>query len=423
MKLILEKYNPAIYILYAIMVLLPFGGTPVVYCIVALLLDFIIQQKWKNLHGFIDYKNPLVWMTLFYLMICLSLLWTQNSKSGRFELEQKLSLLIIPIIIYAHKEKLMLAMDKLMFAFVCSNLFISIFAIVLGINTKINHVLLIDNSSLLPVYSEFSPFLHVAYFGFYLCIALIISIYFVRYSSNKIIKIVSVISILFCAVALYFSSSKGSFLSLFFMLACMAVIEFINSKSKLKLGLIYATVLSLIVFSLKENPRIYSIKQMVVELIHPEKADPNASSDMSNGQRIYVIKSSIEVIKSNFWVGVGAGDVIDELEQKYITNNYQVLAKKKLNCHNQFLESFVEMGLLGGFIFLILNVVAIIQSIKNKNQLQLYFIIGFSIIALTESFLNHQAGVVFFALFLSIFSILNKNFLKVHEKNSNHNRS
>jgi O-antigen ligase len=252
---------------------------------------------------------------------------------------------------------------------------------------------------------------------------LIISIYFVRYSSNKIIKIVSVISILFCAVALYFSSSKGSFLSLFFMLACMAVIEFINSKSKLKLGLIYATVLSLIVFSLKENPRIYSIKQMVVELIHPEKADPNASSDMSNGQRIYVIKSSIEVIKSNFWVGVGAGDVIDELEQKYITNNYQVLAKKKLNCHNQFLESFVEMGLLGGFIFLILNVVAIIQSIKNKNQLQLYFIIGFSIIALTESFLNHQAGVVFFALFLSIFSILNKNFLKVHEKNSNHNRS
>ncbi|MEN9521997.1 MAG: hypothetical protein RL065_374, partial [Bacteroidota bacterium] len=306
----------------------------------------------------------------------------------------------------SNKEKLQQVIDKLLFTFVCSNLLVSIIAIVLGVNAKINHFQLIDNSSLLPVYSEFSPFLHVAYFGFYLSFAIIISIYLIRHSTNILIRLTSLLTILIGSFALYFSSSKGSFLSMFFMLMCMAVYEFINSKSKLKLGFIFFATVCIIVFSLKENPRIYSFKKMFTELIHPEKVDPNASSDISNGQRIYVIKSSVEVIKNNLLIGVGAGDVIDELEQQYLKNGYKILAHKKLNCHNQFLESFVEIGILGGLIFLIFNFMAIFQCLKHKNYLQLYFIIGFSIIALTESFLNHQAGIVFVALFFCLLSII-----------------
>jgi O-antigen ligase len=395
---ILTNNNIAFYLFSGLLFVLPFGGPIVVYFLVAILLDFLIQKKWNQLSGFFSFANYSNLLTVLFVFIAISLLWTNNFKAGKFEIEQKLSLLILPIICYANKDWMLSKIKNLLCVFVASNVLVSCIAIIEGVLKKMQHVHLLADAALLPMYSEFSPYLHVAYFAFYLSFATVISIHFLIHSASKYEKLFLLISIIICSIALYFSSSKGAFLSILFMLSFMAIIEFIQSKSKVKLGLILIGLFVVLIVTVKNNPRIYSVKKMFTEILHPENVDPNASSDISNGQRIFVIKSSLQVISENVICGVGAGDVIDELEKKYIVNNYKVLAHKKLNAHNQFLDFFIELGLIGGVLFLIINVMAIYHSIKKRNFLQIYFVIGFVIISCTESFLNHQAGIVFYCL-------------------------
>ncbi|MFM2226356.1 MAG: hypothetical protein RJA07_2558 [Bacteroidota bacterium] len=395
------------------MLLLPYGGVPIVWCIIGLALDFLIFKKWKSLNGLFNLKNPLSWMIAFYFFICLSILWTKNKPEGSFELQQKLSLLIIPILVFANKEAIIKKTKSILWVFVISIFLASIFAILNGLYVKQNHPNeLINKIGILPFYSEFYSFLHIAYFAFYITISSIILAYFFYYEIEKNKKIIFVSLFLFFLIPLYYLSSKAAFLAYLIMVGISLMIAIVYSKQK-KLY-IFIAVLILVSTSiiLQHNPRMYSSKKMATELLHPENTNPEISSDVSNGQRIYVIKSSIEVIKSNFLIGVGAGDVIDEMELQYIKSDYKVLAKKKLNCHNQFLESFVELGIFGFFLFLLITFGILIYSVFKMNFLLFIFMIGFVVMACTESFLNHQAGVVFYALMCSVFIIKKEEMLQ-----------
>ena len=59
--------------------------------------------------------------------------------------------------------------------------------------------------------------------------------------------------------------------------------------------------------------------------------------------RFLTWESSIQIIKENFWFGVGTGDVKDELRQQYSDSGYFALEKYNLNSHNQFLNSHVAL--------------------------------------------------------------------------------
>ena len=192
----------------------PFGGKIVVWSIFPIVLDFLFTKKWKNLQGFLSIKNPLIWLQFFYFLHVIGLLWTNNFHEGGFDIQQKLSLLIFPILFYANRFEI-IASKKLLFnSFIFGNAAAAAYTIIIGILKKyIWHTLLNQNNGILPLYAEFSLFLHVAYFTLYLNVATFFCLVLFQQSNQKAIKTIYLFSILLFAFTIYFLSSKAAMIA------------------------------------------------------------------------------------------------------------------------------------------------------------------------------------------------------------------
>ena len=82
-----------------------------------------------------------------------------------------------------------------------------------------------------------------------------------------------------------------------------------------------------------------------------------------------VWKCSIEIIKENVFFGVGTGDVKTELNKKYEEKNIQQALKDNLNSHNQFLQTYVAIGLPGFILLLASLLLPLLYGIKKGNIL------------------------------------------------------
>ena len=125
------------------------------------------------------------------------------------------------------------------------------------------------------------------------------------------------------------------------------------------------------------------------------------STPESNRVRIYIWEVSWKIIKDNFWLGVGTGDIHDALNEQYRQAGMDAAVKENLNAHNQYIQAFLATGAIGLVILLSGMLIPFWQSIKRKNYIfvMFVFIIGFNFIF--ESILEVQAGVVFYAFFNS----------------------
>ncbi|MBL4734406.1 MAG: O-antigen ligase family protein, partial [Flavobacteriales bacterium] len=115
---------------------------------------------------------------------------------------------------------------------------------------------------------------------------------------------------------------------------------------------------------------------------------------------------AVGLIGDNWIFGVGTGDVKDELIARYAENGLTGIVEKRLNAHNQFLQSFAALGIFGFLSLLIALLAAAIYAIKRKNLVYFMFVIIIIVNALTESILEVQAGIVFYTFFNSLFMFL-----------------
>jgi O-antigen ligase len=109
-------------------------------------------------------------------------------------------------------------------------------------------------------------------------------------------------------------------------------------------------------------------------------------------------------------LGVGTGDVKDALISEYDKQTVDEFTIKKLNAHNQYLQTFIALGLAGILVLLILlcTITILLGYNKMYDGTLLTVIIAFNM--LFESMLETQAGVVFIAFFLMLyFSNATKN--------------
>ncbi len=100
--------------------------------------------------------------------------------------------------------------------------------------------------------------------------------------------------------------------------------------------------------------------------------------------------------------GVGIGNAGIFLREKYATKGESYALEKNLNSHNQFLQVGVEMGWAGLIVFAIFCLVVLIKASRSGSIFYMAFIGLCLLNFLFESFLEVQAGVVFFYFFLTV---------------------
>jgi O-antigen ligase len=120
--------------------------------------------------------------------------------------------------------------------------------------------------------------------------------------------------------------------------------------------------------------------------------------------RVSIWKTAWERAQDDLWLGVGAADGKDELNQAYLDTNQQFLAKYKFPTHNQYLDFLLKFGVLGfvGVIAYILHIAWL--GFKLKHSVILFFFLLFFTSNLTDDFLIRFDGITFSAFWISIFA-------------------
>ncbi len=128
--------------------------------------------------------------------------------------------------------------------------------------------------------------------------------------------------------------------------------------------------------------------------------NPNGHSLL---QRLEYWKTGIKIIKQNWLIGVGTGDVQYAFNKQYSVDNSELITKNRLRAHNSYLTSWISFGVLGIFFFILMLWNYLKYHWKKCNYLPLMFIMVAASTFLLEDTLETQTGVTFFAFFYSLF--------------------
>lgn len=120
-------------------------------------------------------------------------------------------------------------------------------------------------------------------------------------------------------------------------------------------------------------------------------------------QRLEFLKVAKGIIRHNFFIGVGTGDVSDVFKEEYTKVDTKLGKGYQLRAHNQYITFFITFGIFGFLWFLFAYIYPAILNIKFNSYLFLVVFITMSLSMLNEDTLETQMGVSIFAFFISLF--------------------
>jgi len=379
--------------------LLSFGiNLPTPFFIIAMILGITALIKNRN---FNFSKTP--WVLLFpvyYFILVISLIYTDHISKGLDLIQRCIPILVFPVVLVLI-EKSNPNLRRL-FGFLVVGLIITFF---INLSTAFyNSISFIDGSFVFDTsieggYSffesfshggsyfiggEFSRLLHPSYVSIYILCAII------YYLKNKLKSKVQIIVLSILMIYLFLLASRAAFLILFIV----SLILIIDVKDKRKrYMLIISYLVGLIVFV--NNPRISHFYERLKDF--GNKTNYNYTT--SEQSRLLTLDASVKLIKNSPIVGYGIGDANQVLINKYKELGYLYNYKHRYNAHNQFLQTFLQVGILGGIPLLLLFFMFGITR-KGAYEISFFIILLFSL--LFESMLVRFNGIVFFAIIIPI---------------------
>lgn len=249
-----------------------------------------------------------------------------------------------------------------------------------------------------PLYSSgrLSPYVHPTFLSMFIVYG-IYSYYPTFRSKGKFIgKVVDLFIFISLTITLVLLSSRGVLFSLFILFCLFQVRAAIRGKY---LGLVYLLFVLLgfcFLFStygpFKRISKLRNIVKMDIYEI--------ANTQNSTGKRVQTYLVAMEMIKDNFWLGIGTKNW-QKLNKNYYSRNYKSdfeYGIDTLNTHNQYLNALVSWGFIGLILFILIFSYQIYFSSFLDNG-TLLFLWGFiSILLLTENIMNRHLGIIFLAL-------------------------
>jgi len=383
-----------LYVLLLFVFLIPLYGkilVPLIAIWVILwLMNGSIKDKISNLKKFPIFLLPV----FFYLMHILGMIYTSNFSEGLFDLEIKFSLLLFPILIIGKKEFFEKNMNSILLAFLIGNCVAALVCIGYGsfrtIKYDINYF----------IYTDFSLFHHTTYASMYALFSIIILIFFLfnKMSISISHKLMAIFLFAILCAYIYFLSSRTGIIAAILVLGFLTISYCLMKRKWILLisGVIIFMILPYIV--IQNHPRFIPIVNFINTPIDSVKMDAAENITV----RYIIARQSIELIKQKILLGTGTGDVKDALKEQYKQKNIVHALDPVLNSHNQFLETFIGLGILGISSLLLLVFYPLIVGLKTENVLLITFLLIIISNFMFESMLNTQAGTIWFSFFYSL---------------------
>lgn len=387
-----------LYLLIGIAFLLPLGQ----FIPISIVLLLINQLASGNLLGKLKslVQNKIALFSIaFYLLHLIGLFYTDNMHAGWFDVEVKLSFLIIPLSLAG----ISLSKDdeeKIFYGLIAGGIIVSLLMI-----AKAMYDYLTMGAHHFS-YEEFSFLMHPSYLSMYLNIAMVwIALNFFKAKTERTRKeknTATLLFIFFSAINLLLASKLGLITLGFIYLFLLYYLVFMQKKYWL--GIVSIAIVFSSYYALRKF-----IPNIIWRITSATKAITNPTTDEnaveSTAVRMLIWKSANHIIAQNTLIGVGTGDVKDELIKEYTRLGMGGAIEHRLNAHNAYYQISIALG-LPGILLLLLNLIyPLWKSIQNHYTIYTIFILIIILNFLTESMLETQAGVVFYVFMNIIFSI------------------
>ena len=373
---------------------------------------------------------------LFYLTMILSLFWTKNTNETQNALLKETPLLIIPFFFISIKTLSDISKNNILKYYSISMVGFACYFLL----SAIGKYLLVNNSSVFFSHSLVGKDLNAIHFSVYISLA-IIYFYTKHYKTRKDYLQLSILVIFLILL----DSKTIQFTNV--LLFSIYNLFYTKSANRLRLRnlvlVIFATSSLFFYDNLKEKIEFEfqlntenNIGHVVIpkekvgqNIISMKQAWSNKSfnqNDYFSGAafRVYQFRMFLEIMQEEpiFFQGLGLNASYKKLEEKGIKynvflGNQSTEGYQTKNFHNQYIQIFAELGIVGFLSFLLILFISLKNAFQTRNFLHISFSILMISLFLTESFLWRQRGVVFFTTFYCFFN-LPTNIIKLTPKQS-----
>lgn len=392
------------FLLIAIAFFIPLYARIVPTLIALLLINWFIEGAYiKTIPLIFKEKNRLrlLYLTLIYFFYLVGLTWSSDMHAGWFDVQVKLSLFVFPWVFATsayfpfQRKKL----NTILISFITG-----CFSLMLILYGHASYELLVNKAETAFYYEALSWYNSPIYLAMYLSFAMAVLGYWIiegyHTASRFQLTVLGFVTFNFF-VFLILLNSKAGYLSLFMVVAFYSgYLIVIKKRWVAGIGCFVVCAMlflgSLLIFPFTGD-RLAQAQKEITSGTGLVK-DPKSTTE-----RILVWQSSLEVIREHLVIGVGTGDVNAALQERYLANHHNKLLSKKLNAHNQYLQTFIALGAVGFLFLLLILFVPAVMAFQRKDLLYLLFLIIVAVNLLTESMFERQAGIFFYAMFNALF--------------------
>nr|WP_299201487.1 O-antigen ligase family protein [uncultured Brumimicrobium sp.] len=384
--------------IYLMAFLIPLNAKWLGFGVLIIILEQIIRRtpiRKENIKKQLSLKNPGLWLFLFYFMHIVGLIHTENMAFANMDLGMKATLAIFPVFFLLYQPLVRWSVFVKCFVF-------GAFASIL-VNVALSMEAFLSSGAFYYMRgSNLSQMMHRGYWAVYLLMAYLFLLKMAIVAVDRIKIFLNLLGALFIAVFVVLSESKVGYL-LLAVISIWEVVKFIKAHKNKWLIPIAAAVFvggGILVYALMPSA-VQRISKTFEVMSKPLESYDKTGAE-STTARLFVWDASVDLIKENFWFGVGTGDIKDELRQRNLDKGYTGVAQMNLNSHNQFLNSHVAIGVFGS-LFLLMTIVSNLFKFNpdpfRSWRLGIVFILFIAL--LPESMLEVQAGIIPYAFFLT----------------------
>jgi len=422
---IIQKLN--YYNLVLIAFSLPFPRLFSLYLCVTWIILFLLGGRYRQRFARRKTERGILFLfILFYLYHIAGLLYSSNTSMAWTDIILKLPFLFMPLILFISGSDLSRYKNKILTGFVAGNLTASLLCLIaatfrslfyfnghwhfdaelMGHNYTFWQMLANGGNNFM--YEALSILIHPGYFSVFIVASIVIILDLLLHKKagrTVIAKVLNILLIIFFCIMVYLLFARNGLISLFIVLLTYILYGTMRTQIRsVKFAMLaFIAIFTLSgIFLLSRNGRMknsyYEIKRYI----------ENPASVSKDDDRLFIWGLSMDIIRHNLLIGVGTGDNKDELMKKYREKEMEEALKARLNVHNQYLETSIQLGVIGLAGLLGILVSSVIMAIRKRNLLLLMISFITGLFLLFESALNTQSGVFFFVFILSVLLFIPK---------------
>lgn len=372
--------------------------------LIVLLIVGISKKKVKFTFNFTTFL-----FVLFYGFYVFYALYTNHVSDALRYFENKLTFLVLPLFFF------FLPKEKMAFKWTIRGFLIAVF--LLAIQSLVfsfsNYFKTHEIASFIS--TRFSYQHHPSYASVFYTFALFISWnQRKKNAENYSLYWLIPFSFLIIFAVLCCMSLAGLLFLILFLLA--AFIHFLSTKIGKKKTLLFTAISPIVFYVLVLiTPPLKSqwddAKHFTVDFIDNPTTFVSDTTNADNGSSVRLIMWTISTqVLTEHPLGVGTANVDDYLYAKLTKLKQYKLAKKYYNPHNQYLQSGIEIGVIGLAVLLLLLIKATNLAWKQRNYLLLFVVLNLAFNMLFESMLQRQSGIVFYTFWMCILVVFGAYF-------------